>query len=144
MPYFTEIPRDKFLHGNIRTGSNSTSSSISTKALELIVDRLRFERNRDSTKKSYYNTWKNFNEFIIKLDRKPHTWEDRIVLYVGYLVNKSRRSTTIRSYISAIRAVLREDGVTLNEDKYLLTSLTKACRLKMTESKQDYPYSWES
>ena len=32
-------------------------------------------------------------------------------------------------YISAIRAVLKEDGIHLNENKFLLTSLTKACRL---------------
>ena len=51
-----------------------------------------------------------------------------MVLYVGYLVHQKRKSSTIRSYISAIRAVLREDGVILNENKYLLTSLTKACR----------------
>ena len=50
------------------------------------------------------------------------------MLYVGYLVSQKRKASTIKSYISAIRAVLKEDGVTLNEDKYLLTSLTKACR----------------
>ena len=52
------------------------------------------------------------------------------MLFVGYLVNNKRKSTTIRSYISAIRAVLREDGEILNEDTFLLTSLTRACKLK--------------
>ena len=63
------------------------------------------------------------------LDQKPQTWEDRLILYVGYLVNKQLKSGTIKSYISAIKAVLADDGIHLNEDKYLLTSLTQACRL---------------
>ena len=115
---------------DVSTGSGSTASSISTKAIEQIVDKLKMERNRTTTKRTYYNVWKNFNQFIVKLDRKPPSWEDRIVLYVGYLVNQTRKSSTIKSYISTIRFVLREDGVMLNEDKFLLTSLTKACRLK--------------
>ena len=89
---------------------------------------LKVERNRGTTKRAYYNTWKNFNQFIIKLDKRPPTWEERLVLYVGYLVSQRRKASTIKSYISAIRSVLREDGVVLNEDKYVLTSLTKACR----------------
>ena len=43
-------------------------------------------------------------------------------------MSKGRKSTTVKSYISAIKAVLRQDGVEMNEDKYLLTSLTKACQ----------------
>ena len=36
---------------------------------------------------------------------------------------------TIKSYISAIRAVLMEDGYELNEDSFLLGSLTRACKI---------------
>ena len=113
-----------------KNGSASTASSISTKAMEQIVDKLRYDKKRTSTKRTYYNTWKNFNKFIIRWDRKPPNWEDRIVLYVGYLTSQNKKSTTIRSYISAIRSVQRDDGVSLNEDKYLLSSLTKACKLQ--------------
>ena len=35
----------------------------------------------------------------------------------------------IKSYISAIRNVLRDDEVILDKDSYVLKSLTKACRL---------------
>ena len=73
----------------------------------------------------YYGTWKNF-----KLDKKPKTLEDRLTLYVGFLIQNNRKSTTIRSYISAIKAILKEDGIELNVDQYLLTSLTKACRFR--------------
>ena len=108
---------------------SSTTSSISTKNLENYVDRLRNNRNRNSTKKNYYTVWRTFNEFFVKLDRKPHTWEERLILFVGYLIEKKRKSATIKSYISAIKSVLADDGVKLNEDRFLLTSLTKACKL---------------
>ena len=51
------------------------------------------------------------------------------MLYVGHLIHNQRKSTTIKCYLSAIRAVLKDDGVEINEDKYLLTSLTRACKL---------------
>ena len=60
----------------------------------------------------------------------PICWEDRIVLYVGYLFQKNKKSSTIRSYLSAIRAVLKAEKVELNEDLFLLTSLIRACKLK--------------
>ena len=110
------------------SSSDSTDSYISTKAIQIFVDRLKVERNRSSTRRTYHGIWKTFNEFIIKLDNKPKTWEDRLTLFIGYLVSKRRKSGTIRSYISAIKTVLTKDGVTLNEDRYLLTSLTKACK----------------
>ena len=88
------------------------------------------EANRESTRRGYYGIWKNFNEFFIQLDQKPKTWEERLTLYVAFLIEKNKKSATIKSYISAIKAVLRDDGIEINENKYLLTSLTKACRLK--------------
>ena len=108
----------------------STSSSISTKEIQLLVDKLKTERNRNSTRKTYYGIWKSFNEFFIKLDEKPVAWEDRLVLYVGHLVSLNRKANTINSYISAIKSVLLDDGIVLNEDKYLLSSLTHACRYR--------------
>ena len=84
----------------------------------------------DSTKRNYYSVWKNFNAFFVRLDRKPSTWENCLTLYIAYLIDNQKRSQTIRSYISAIRSVLREDGFVLNEDKFLLASLTRACKLK--------------
>ena len=65
--------------------------------------------------------------------------EDRLILFVGYLIEDKKQSSTIKSYISAVRAVLAEDGVFLNENKYLLNSLTKACRLKNDRVKTRFP-----
>ena len=97
--------------------------------MQNIVDKLKGERNRSSTKANYYGIWKNFNEFFIRLDAKPSTWEERLVLFVGFLINQKKKSTTIRSYVSAIKAVLRDDGEEINEDTFLIKSLTRACKL---------------
>ena len=85
----------------------NTATSISTRELQNIIERLQQERHHKSTRTNYYCVWKTFNEFIIKLDDKPKSWEKRLTLFVAYLKNKNRKSTTIRSYISAIKAVLR-------------------------------------
>ena len=116
--------------GESSGSSMMSSTTISTAALESLVHRLKFERNRSSTRKMYYGVWRCFNSFFIKLDDKPSFWEERLTLFVGYLIEQNRKSSTIKSYISAIKAVLREDDVILNEDRYLLTSLTKACKYK--------------
>ena len=78
----------------------------------------------------YYTVWKAFNKFFLKLDARPLHWEDRLTLFVAYLDDQNKQSATIKSYISAIKAVLREDGRKLLENEYLLSSLTKACRVK--------------
>ena len=82
--------------------TESSNTSILTAAVERIVEKLKLERVRDMTWQNYYTVWKSFNSFFIKLDIKPNNWEDRLTLFVGYLVGKRRKSNTIRSYISAI------------------------------------------
>ena len=86
------------------------------------------------TRNNYYVIWHNFNDFFVKLDVKPDEWEDRLTLYVTYLIDQGRISTTIRCYISAIRAILQEVVVELTEDKVLLASLTRACERRDTVS----------
>ena len=86
------------------------------------------DQHRSSTRKMYYCVWRSFNEFFIRLDFKPTSWEDCLILFVGYLIKSKKKSSTIKSYISAIKAILMEDNIQINEDKYLLTSLTKACK----------------
>ena len=49
---------------------------------------------------------------------------------VAYLVHKKRQSKTIRSYISAIKAILKVNKILLHEDQYALSAMTKACKLK--------------
>ena len=45
------------------------------------------------------------------------------------MVDKQFQSSTIKSYISAIRSVLTEVNVQVSENNSLITALTKACRL---------------
>ena len=51
--------------------SSSGDSSISMAAVQTIVNKLKFQYNRTSTRENYYKVWKMFNEFFIKLDCKP-------------------------------------------------------------------------
>ena len=81
-------------------------------------------------KNNYYGVWKSFNELNIKLDSKPKLWEERLTLFVGYLISLNRQSSMIKSYISAIKAVLKYKKIELNENKVLLSSLIKACKLQ--------------
>ena len=110
--------------------SKSTSSTLSTIAIQSIVDKLKVQWHRSTTKKNYYSIWRSFNEFFIQLDVKPPTWEDRLILFVAYLVDSKKQSSTIKSYMSAVKAVLQDDGHYLNVDKMCLNSMTKACRLQ--------------
>ena len=96
----------------------------------MVIEQLRLQQHRSSTLHNYYTIWKIFNQFFVKLDVKPRNWEDRITLFTGYLVQNGRKSTTIRSYISALKAELKMNKIKVSTDDYLLASLMKACRLR--------------
>ena len=98
--------------------------------MENIVDYLKTQRHRNSTQAQYYSIWKSFNSFFLKLDVKPKKWEDRITLFVGYLVQCNKKSSTVKSYISAIKAVLYGVGIDVTTDQVLMNALTRACRLR--------------
>ena len=97
--------------------------------MELLLERLLRQQNRKSTCKTYLRIWRQFNKFIISLDRKPGTWEDRATLFVCHMVDKGMQSSSIKSYISAIKKILIDDGYEWKDEKILLTALTKACKL---------------
>ena len=48
---------------------------------------------------------------------------------MGYLILNKKQSSPVKSYISAIKLVLADANIKLNEDPFLITSLTKACKL---------------
>ena len=102
------------------TDSTSSRGSISKKRLSNIVE-IEIQHER-----TIMVLGENLMNFFIQLDRKPDNWEDRLTLFVGYLIENKRKC----SYISAIKAVLKQDGIELCEDKYLLSSLTRVCRKK--------------
>ena len=109
--------------------ASSNSSKISTSTMKNILQNLQYTSTRKSTKAIYLSVWQKFNSFIIKLDNKPSSWEERITLFGAYLVDSGVQSGTLKSYYSAIKSILREDGYIVDHEKLLLVSLTKACKL---------------
>ena len=97
--------------------------------MRCILERLKWDRHRSSTKAQYYTVWKKFNEFFVKLDDKPDLWSDRLNLFVAYLAESKKKSTTIKSYTSAIKAILFQSGVHIVEDRSTINSVAKACKL---------------
>ena len=111
--------------------SSSGSSTLSTSSIRAIVEKLKLQRVRDTTKQNYYSVWKTFNKFFLQLDIKPEAWRDRLVLFIGFLIeHKQVKSQTVKSYTSAMKNVLLDDGIELCYDTFLLSSLVKACKLK--------------
>ena len=106
----------------------SEDSSISATDMEGIVARLMTLQHRGSTAKYYLSVWRQFNKFIISLDRKPSLWEDRATLFIGYLINGGMQSSSIKSYVSAIKKTLIMDGYKWNDNLVLVRSLSKACK----------------
>ena len=94
-----------------------------------MIDRLKLQGVWESTKRIYLSVWRNFNEFFIRLDVKPETWKERITLFVGYLIEDGKQSQTVRNYVSAIKCILKFDGVIVNEDRLLLNAIIRAWKL---------------
>ena len=109
--------------------SSSDLSKISTNQMQFILESLKCSRNRDSTRYNYHTVWKLFSKFVLQLDVKPNSWEECIFLFLTYLVNIGRQSLTVKSYYSAIKAVLRDDNYELNENTVLVHTITRACKL---------------
>ena len=112
----------------MKTLSKDGSSSISSKAIKNIIDHLRLEKNRDSTRRNYHTIWKIFSKFYLSLDSKPTEWEERLSLFAGYLINDKKKLATVKSYVTAVQSILREDNIEISEDRYLLNALTRACK----------------
>ena len=112
-----------------RTGSCSGSSTISAASMRMILENLKSKQTRESTQRNYLGVWHKFNSFLIRLDVRPELWEDRASLFGAYLVQQELQSSTIRSYISAIKRILTDDRYLWDDRKILLTTLTKACKV---------------
>lgn len=87
-------------------------------------------RHSTATRLKYHDIWINFNKFLIKFDRMPATWEDRVYVYIAHLVDNRKQSSTIKTYLSAIRQILLSDGIELKEDKQLLSSMMKTSKMR--------------
>ena len=110
--------------------SSSGASTISSSHMWQVIERLKANRNRISTRNTYLQIWRNFNKFLIRLDEKPDKWEQRVALYCAFLIEKGNKSSTVKSYVSAIKRILTDDGYCWSDNLILLSSMTRACRLE--------------
>ena len=111
------------------SSGKSEKSTISSLDMKMIVDRLMAKQHRDSTSKTYLSVWRQFNKFVISLDDRPMSWEDRTTLFIGYLIDKGMQSATVKSYVPAIKKTLLMDGYNWDDNLALIRALARACRL---------------
>ena len=110
---------------------STSSGKISTASLREERESLKNNQHRPNTKKNYHGIWTAFNKFLIKLDQMPQSWEEKTSLYCTYLISKSNiQSSTIRSYVSAIKSKVSADGYIWEDEKVWLAALTKSCKIK--------------
>ena len=117
--------------GYAESSKSSGSSKISTQHISNILERLRSKQTRESTAANYLGIWRHMNKFIINLDvRENLSWEDKTALFGAYLVEGGVQSSTLKSYFSAIKHVLKQDGYEWDDNKAMLSSLVKSCKLE--------------
>ena len=61
------------------------------------------------------------------------------MLYIAYIVDIGLQSSTVRSYISAIRNILSDDGYVWDDQRMLINSLTRACKVVNDKVKTRLP-----
>ena len=98
--------------------------------VENLLQQLRNKQTRESTLDNYISIWRQLNKFVIKLDYGDHlSWEEKTALFGAYLIQGGIQSSTLKSYFSAIKFVLKQDGYEWNDKKALLSSLARSCKL---------------
>ena len=110
--------------------SASDTSRVSLQDLRLIIEKLKCSQYRPSTAKMYLGVWRQFNKFLMRLDTLPESWEDKTLLFIAHLVHDRKlQSTTVRSYITAIKRMLIDDSYDWQENQLLIRTMMRACRL---------------
>ena len=80
---------------------------------------------------NYIGIWRQLNKFVINLDSRMNlSWEDKTALVGAHLVEGGVQSTTLKSYFSAIKFILKQDGYQWDDTKMLISSLIKGCKLE--------------
>ena len=59
----------------------------------------------------------------------PDSWEDRALLFLAYLVDRGMQSSSVKSYMSAIKYILTNDGYAWQDNVIMMKSITRACRI---------------
>ena len=106
------------MSSSISSSSSSTRYTMFSKEkLERLIDSLKFAQNRESTKRNYLTVWRLFNKFVGPLDVIPWKWEDRLSLC---LINEGVQSSTLKSYISAVKSILCADNYPWDDSRVTL------------------------
>ena len=119
--------------------SLSDSSKLSISYIELIIEKLKANQTRESTACNYLSIWHKFNKFLMRLEVIPKNWEQRVAYYAAVLVHEGVQSSTLKSYISAIKTTLCTDGYHWQDDFCELGGIIKACRIQNDEVKIRLP-----
>ena len=92
---------------------------------------LKNNQHKPTTQIAYHKIWTNFNNFVVRLDYPPKFWEERVSLYCAYLtINTDIQSSTLKTYVSAIKSKLVSDNYPWNQELVYFTAITKACKLQ--------------
>ena len=119
----------------------SNSSKISVEHINTVLEKLQNRQTRDSTTANHLSIWRHLNKFLISLDKKQNhlSWEEKTALFGAYLVDGGIQSSTLKSYFSAIKHILKQDGYPWDDSKVLLNSLVRGCRLENDRFKVRVP-----
>ena len=96
--------------------SSDDPSKLSASYFIQQIENMKMMKNRKSTYENYHRVWKLFNQFLLQLDHMPNSWEDRAALFCVYMTQRGAKSATLRSYISAIKCVLKDDDYEWNDN----------------------------
>ena len=97
--------------------------------MNALIDQLLGQTVRKSTSHNYHSIWKQFNNFFICLDYMPDDWEHRTAMFCAYLIDKGNQSATVKSYVSAIKTILKADKYDWKDGKIWLNSLIRVCKI---------------
>ena len=99
--------------------------------MDQILYKLENRQTRTSTSDNYLTVWRQFNQFLIRLDRIPSSWEDRVSLFCAHLIeDKEVQSSTLKSYISAIKHMLKLVHYEWKDERIWLHALVRSCKIK--------------
>ena len=93
------------------------------------MEKIKSLKYRESTKKTCQMVWRKFNTFLLKLDFQLKSLEERTSMFGAYLFDQGIQSATLKSYFSAIKSMLVDDGYKWDDDRVILGTLTCACKM---------------
>lgn len=122
-------PDNNFCDDDCR--SSEHDSLLSTEFFEKVLQELEFRAVEDSTMHVYMTAWRSMQDFYCRLDRKPKPWDQRMSLFIAYMIKKRFEKATIQTYISGIKYVLRNIlHINVDDNAFRFTALIKSARYK--------------